>query len=83
MDKLRKFAFILFVICSVQECVDTASEEEIIAQTKYGKVRGTRRHISVKLPGGKSTLLYHSRYSGLQQIRTILGSAFFGFTNSY
>ena len=43
------------MVYSLGTFVDTASEEHIFAHTNYGKVRGTRRQISVPLPGGKST----------------------------
>ena len=36
--------------------VDLIRLEEIIATTKYGKLRGIRREISVRLPGGMYTL---------------------------
>ena len=45
----------LLIVYSPGKFVDTASEEEIFANTNYGKVKGTRRQISVHLPGGKST----------------------------
>lgn len=36
--------------------VGARGEKEIIAETKFGRVRGTRRHISVRIPGGERQL---------------------------
>ena len=55
MDRLTGILSTAFVLSLVLIPVSGNQAEEITVETQYGAVKGTRRHGSVKLPGGKNS----------------------------